>query len=193
MLSTCGPPRSLEDLRRLERQAAPLRFRFFWGQRQAVADGTGAGCLSLRWPARFAVDGVDYPSAQHYVLVRKARLFGDHATAETVLALPAPIPLAAVGRRIRGFDETVWDRHRYAVAVAANSAKFAQNAILRTYLTGTAGLVLADTSPRDRIWGIGCDRDDDRASRPSAWPGRNLLGFALMEVRDALLTPVAAR
>ncbi|KJE19628.1 ribA/ribD-like protein [Frankia torreyi] len=193
MLSTSGPPRSIEDLRRLEHQAAPLRFRYFWGQRQAVADGTGAGCLSLRWPARFAVDGVDYPSAQHYVLARKAGLFGDQAAAEAVLALPAPISLAAIGRRIRGFDEAVWDRHRYAVALAANSAKFAQNAILRTYLAGTAGLVLADISPRDRVWGIGCDRDDDRAGRPSAWPGRNLLGFALMEVRDALLAAAAAR
>jgi hypothetical protein len=37
----------------------------------------------------------------------------------------------------------------------------------------------------DRIWGIGMARDDEKANNPNLWRGLNLLGFALMQVREA--------
>ena len=39
---------------------------------------------------------------------------------------------------------------------------------------------------RRSLWGIGLAGDDERASSPSRWKGLNLLGFALMDVRDEL-------
>ncbi|WP_084516769.1 NADAR domain-containing protein [Microtetraspora niveoalba] len=36
------------------------------------------------------------------------------------------------------------------------------------------------------MWGIGLVADDERAASASTWRGLNLLGFALMEARDAL-------
>jgi len=47
-------------------------------------------------------------------------------------------------------------------------------------------MVLVEASPVDTIWGIGLAADDQRARDPSDWPGLNLLGFALMRVRQAL-------
>ena len=38
----------------------------------------------------------------------------------------------------------------------------------------------------DRIWGIGLAADPPEAHDPLPWRGLNLLGFALMDVRDAL-------
>jgi ribA/ribD-fused uncharacterized protein len=46
--------------------------------------------------------------------------------------------------------------------------------------------VLVEASPRDRIWGIGLTATDERAASPATWQGLNLLGFALMQARDAL-------
>ena len=43
-----------------------------------------------------------------------------------------------------------------------------------------------EASPVDRIWGIGLSRDDPRAQSPVEWRGLNLLGFALMAVRQQL-------
>jgi len=40
--------------------------------------------------------------------------------------------------------------------------------------------------PRDTIWGIGLAAGDERAACPDRWRGLNLLGFALMEVRQQL-------
>jgi ribA/ribD-fused uncharacterized protein len=45
---------------------------------------------------------------------------------------------------------------------------------------------LVEASPLDRIWGIGLAADDERAADPATWRGLNLLGEALMEVRDRL-------
>ncbi|CAO5150200.1 NADAR domain-containing protein [Frankia sp. AiPs1] len=186
MLPTAAPPRTVDDLCRLELTETPLRYRYFGGLSLAVSDSTGAGCLSLLWPSRFEVDGVQYRSAQHFVLARKAIVFGDEEALRSVWALPAPIPLSTPCQRVRGYDPAVWAGQRRAVAVEANLAKFGQNRALGSYLVGTTGLILANTSPRDRIWGIGCDRQDERAAHPGRWPGHNLLGFALMEVRHRL-------
>lgn len=38
----------------------------------------------------------------------------------------------------------------------------------------------------DRIWGIGLAADNLEVENPNVWRGLNLLGFALMEVRDFL-------
>ena len=87
---------------------------------------------------------------------------------------------------MRGFDEQLWVERRYDLVVTGNLAKFSQHQDLRDFLLSTGTRVLVEASPRDGIWGIGLAADDDRASSPENWPGLNLLGFALMEVRHQL-------
>lgn len=70
--------------------------------------------------------------------------------------------------------------------VAGNLAKFDQHPALRAFLLATGQRVLVEASPVDRIWGIGLNRDDPAAGEPGRWRGLNLLGFALMQVREAL-------
>ena len=70
--------------------------------------------------------------------------------------------------------------------VEGNLAKFGQHKELRDFLLGTGNKVLVEASPQDAIWGIGLAADDDRAASPEHWPGLNLLGFALMEVRHQI-------
>ena len=80
--------------------------------------------------------------------------------------------------------------HRFHVAGVAfrqpNFEKFRQNPPLGEFLLSTGNAVIVEASPVDRIWGIGLAADDERATNPLQWRGENLLGFALMEVRDRL-------
>ena len=57
---------------------------------------------------------------------------------------------------------------------------------LREFLLSTGDSVLVEASPYDAIWGIRLAASSPEAQDPMKWRGQNLLGFALMEVRDEL-------
>jgi ribA/ribD-fused uncharacterized protein len=178
--------RSVTDLVTASARGERIKFLFFWGHQPERDGSTGPGCLSQWWPAPFTVDGIEFATAEHYMMWRKATLFGDSAMASRILAAPHPHAAKALGGRVAGFDQQTWDEHRFAIVVAANQAKFEQHADLGAFLAGTGNRVLVEASPIDRIWGIGLTRDDPAAADPARWQGSNLLGFALMQVRHTL-------
>lgn len=104
----------------------------------------------------------------------------------TSVRTPTPGAAKALGRAIRGYDEEVWAANRYGIVVEGNIAKFGQNPPLLAYLISTAGRILVEASPEDRVWGIGLAAVDGRVGQPSRWRGLNLLGFALMDARERL-------
>ncbi|OPG08048.1 NADAR family protein [Microbispora sp. GKU 823] len=181
-------PRSVDEAVAAEQAGRALRYLYFWGHRPARDGGVGPGCLSQWWPVTFTEDAHTFASAEHYMMAHKAWLFGDTRAAEQILAAGHPGEAKKLGRAVRGFDEQLWNAHRFGIVVRGSIAKFGQNPELRHYLLATAGRVLVEASPLDRIWGIGLTADDERAASPATWQGLNLLGFALMEARDALRT-----
>lgn len=102
------------------------------------------------------------------------------------MSATSPAAAKKAGRLVRGFDEDMWIRERFALVVAGSTHKFGQDPELGGYLLGTGDRVLVEASPLDRIWGIGLAADDERVERPQEWRGLNLLGFALMEARERL-------
>ena len=177
-----GLARSVEDLH----GAQGLEFVFFWGHQAPEGGGVGPSCLSQWWPAPFSVDGIAYPTAEHFMMAEKARLFGDADVEGRVLAAGTPKAAKALGREVQPFDSAKWDGARFDAVVRGNIAKFSQNPHLQRFLESTGDAVLVEASPVDAIWGIGLAEDDPRARRPVQWRGLNLLGFALMEVRARL-------
>jgi ribA/ribD-fused uncharacterized protein len=169
-----------------------VKFLHFWGHQPERDGSVGAGCLSQWWPSAFTVDGVGFATAEHYMMWRKATLFGDAESASRILAAPHPHAAKKLGGRVAGFDEQTWVEHRFPIVVAGNEAKFGSDPALRAYLLGTGDRVLVEASPIDHIWGIGLGRDDPDAADPARWRGLNLLGFALMRVRAALRDPAPA-
>lgn len=125
------------------------------------------------------------------MMAGKARLFGDVIMAGRILEASSPGDAKKLGRSVRGYDEDLWAANRYDIVVQGNTAKFGQNPELLDYLASTAARVLVEASPTDRIWGIGLAAEDRRSDTPSQWKGLNLLGFALMDVRERLtrMTP----
>ena len=115
----------------------------------------------------------------------KALLFEDNAVAEQILATRDPRTIKALGRKVKGFNEKVWKKHRENIVYCNNRAKFTQNDHLLWALVETTG-TLVEASPSDRIWGIGMSVKNDKHLNPLEWNGLNLLGFALMKVRDEL-------
>jgi ribA/ribD-fused uncharacterized protein len=175
--------RSVADLVAHTEAGKPVEYLFFWGHRPHPSGRLGPSCLSQWWPAPFTVDGVRYRSAEHWMMAEKARLFGDESSAAAMIAADSPKEAKALGRGVRGFDGDRWEEAAFDIVVRGSTAKFGQDPQLRDYLVGTGDAVLVEASPLDAIWGIGLAADDPRARRPEEWPGRNLLGFALMQAR----------
>ncbi len=178
--------RSVTDLVDLTASGQPVKYVWFWGHTPSRDGGVSASCMSQWSPEGFTADGVEFATAEHYMMWRKATLFGDAASAERILAAGHPREAKTLGGRVTPFDQAVWERNRFEIVVSGNLAKFRQNPELGAFLAGTGDRVLVEASPMDRIWGIGLTRDDPRASDPAQWRGLNLLGFALMEVRSRL-------
>ncbi len=180
------PVRDREELIALNRAGHRVKYLHFWGHQPQRDGSIGAGCLSQWWPAPFTISEQTFVTAEHYMMWRKAVLFGDTAAGDRILDARHPQRAKTLGRQVRGFDDQTWAAHRYAIVVAASVAKFGQHEDLAAYLRGTGNRVLVEASPMDRIWGIGLTADDPRATDPTGWRGLNLLGFALMEARASL-------
>ena len=162
------------------------KYLHFWGHTPSRKGQIDQSCLSQWYPAPFTEDGIQYPTAEHYMMAAKARLFGDDERLEQILATRHPGATKRLGRQVSPFQPERWEQHRFDIVVAGNLAKFSQNSLLNAYLQKTEQRILVEASPIDTIWGIGLAAADPNASNPEQWPGQNLLGFALMKVRALL-------
>lgn len=179
---------SVEALIRAVQAGARIKYLHFWGHRPSADGRVSASCLSQWWPSPFVVDGVEYATAEHWMMAGKARLFGDAAAERAALAAAHPAEAKKAGRLVRGFDEAIWERERFGLVTEGSVHKFAADTGLRDFLLGTGDRVLVEASPVDRVWGIGLAARDAGAEDPQRWRGLNLLGFALMEARERLET-----
>lgn len=177
---------SRETLIEAVRAGERVKYLHFWGHRPLPDGRVGANCLSQWWPSPFTVDGVEYATAEHWMMAAKARLFADAEGERRVLAAGHPSEAKKAGRLVRGFDDEVWRRERFGIVVEGSVHKFAAHGELRSFLLDTGERVLVEASPVDRVWGIGLAADAEGANDPVRWRGPNLLGFALMEARGRL-------
>jgi ribA/ribD-fused uncharacterized protein len=185
-------PRCVADLLDGIEQDHRYRFLSFWGHTPRREGAVDASCFSQWFPAAFTVDGVSYPTAEHWMMAGKARLFGDDEALAAVLTAPHPGAAKAAGRTVRDFDEKTWRKHRMELVVDGSIHKFSADRALCDYLVGTGSRVLVEASPLDRVWGTGLTATDEAAEDPAKWPGTNLLGFALMAARDYLAGQVTS-
>lgn len=163
-----------------------LKFLFFWGHTNKHNETVGKFVFSQWYESPFVVEDITYPTAEHWMMAQKALLCDDLDVYRQIVAASKPGEAKDLGRKVKNFDNDKWDQHRYEIVKTGNLYKFAQHPALAKYLLETGDRVLVEASPVDAIWGIGLSADSAHISNVDAWRGLNLLGFALMEVRDTL-------
>lgn len=144
------------------------------------------GYLSNWYQSTFCVGGVTYSSMEQYMMRQKALRFGDVVTASKIMDTNDVARIKELGRAVAPYDDHMWNGVRQIVVYEGLKAKFSQNETLREQLKATGDALLAECAVRDRVWGIGLSMTDSRRLNPSLWRGQNLLGYALMLVRDGL-------
>lgn len=163
-----------------------VEYLFFWGHQPSRDGSIIKTCMSQWWPSDFTEDGILYKTAEHYMMAGKAKLFNDTEVFEKIIKKDSPKDVKDLGRQIKNFDPSIWDKHKFEIVRQGNLLKFSQNEKLKSFLEKTTSKILVEASPVDNIWGIGLKDDHPSALNPNEWRGGNLLGFALMEVRDEL-------
>lgn len=158
---------------------------YFWGHTHNAKKMTGA-CFSQWYECFFEVDGIYYHTTEQFMMASKARLFGDEEVLAEIMAATTPSEYKKLGRKVKGFMAEKWDAYKYRIVVKGNKAKFSQNPTIGEFLLSTGNAILAEASPYDAIWGIGLDRETALRGGVNDWRGENLLGCALMDVRDWL-------
>lgn len=163
-----------------------LDYIFFWGHQPSKSGRITKSCFSQWWKCEFSDEDEDYNCAEQYMMAKKACLFGDMEVYDQIIKCTNPKEIKALGRKIKNFDEQIWNEEKYDIVLKGNYLKFNQNKELREYLLGTAQSIIVEASPYDGIWGIKMRADNDEINNPLKWKGENVLGFALMEVRNEL-------
>ncbi|MGN1411975.1 MAG: NADAR family protein [Oscillospiraceae bacterium] len=163
-----------------------LKYLFFWGHRPNKDGSISKTCLSQWFDCSFTIDGFTYHTAEQYMMCQKAKLFDDEDIFKRILQANHPSEFKNLGRLVKNFNPTIWEKHRFQIVVDGNMAKFSQNPDLKEFLISTGDRVLVEASPYDKIWGIGLSANASNIENPHIWKGINLLGFALMKVREQL-------
>lgn len=138
------------------------------------------------YPAPFTMDGHNFSNSEQAFMYKKAILFGDSVAAEKILNTTSPMICKRLGRSVKPFDSEIFDKHKFQFMVDVCYEKFSQNPELKKHLLDTGNSLLVEASKLDRIWGIGMTVNDPDFHDPSKWKGQNLLGKALMDVREKL-------
>lgn len=109
---------------------------------------------------------------------------GDTEIADQTLAAATPGEAKTLGRKVRGFDQEKWNEHCDRIVEEGQYLKFGQNKDMGKVLLGTGNREIVETSPNDKLWGVGFN-SDDALDHISEW-GENKLGKALMRAREKL-------
>lgn len=103
---------------------------------------------------------------------------------QKILESTDPAIIKKLGRQVKNFDQKIWDQNKFYIMIDILKLKFYQNQELKTLLLSTGDSILVEASSYDNIWGIGLNEYDAKRTNMNDWPGENLLGKALMSVRD---------
>ena len=162
------------------------KYIFFWSHEEKKEGEVTKKCLSQWYDSSFKIDGILYQTSEQYMMSKKALLFNDNEANLKIMEEKDPKVYKELGRQVKGFSPKIWDEKKFKIVVEGNLAKFSQNEKLKQYLLNTKDKILVEASPYDKIWGIGMDENDKDILNPEKWKGQNLLGKALMKVREII-------
>lgn len=184
-----NPKYTISDITQKYDNNENQKYDFFWKpypSEKTSATSLDKYCFSQWYMSDFWSIHKTYCCMEQFMMANKAKLFADNEILEKIYNCNEPKKIFSLGRKVKNFDCDVWDKIKYSIVLNGNYYKFTQNEELRNYILSTGDSILVEASPCDAVWGIKMSEDNKDILNPDNWKGENLLGFALMEVRDEI-------
>ena len=143
---------------------------FFWSDN----DKKKYGCFSNFYEGPYIIDDKVWPTTEHYFAAMKSE---DEKEREAICKAATPLDAKRMGRVVKLRPD--WEDVKYEIMLDALRAKFGNNAKLKEILLSTGDALIYEDSPTDKVWGTG--------EKGGVGTGQNLLGKALMQVRQELV------
>ena len=156
---------------------------YFFGEKKEF------GFLSNFYSSSFEEDEKIFNCNEQYFMYHKCLTFDkdNDVLLNKILNETKPFLVKKLGRQVKNFDEKKWEKLRYEIMKNGLFLKFTQNETLKQKLKETGNKTIYEASPFDKIWGIGFSCISAQNKDKSLY-GRNLLGNALMEIREKILS-----
>ena len=145
----------------------------------------GNACFASQFEVAFWYHEEKGFCVEQLFVAEEAEFMGDSEAANSVREAKSLERVRQIENGIANVDRELWGQYQYSVMLNLNWSKFCQNCGLRNALLATGEDVLVYQAS-DSVWGIGLAPESPDVRDPQRWKGHNLLGFALMEVRDEL-------
>lgn len=139
---------------------------YFYGTRDKY------GCFSNFSPHGFELDGLYWPTSEHYFQAQK---FPGTYHVDQIREVKTPRDAAKMGRDRKRPLRPDWNQVKDDIMRQGVLKKFETHSDIREVLIATGEDLIVENSPVDYYWGCGADGS-----------GKNMLGLILMEVREIL-------
>ena len=147
-------------------------------------------------------NGHQFRAFEHELMSLKAKIFQDLRIMKKILKTENLVHVKQLSREVSYFNEEVWRKKRYKCVLQSVYNKFSQSLDLIKLLLSTDERFLVESAGYDPIFSIGlweftqstsegCKVDDTTFNvHPNNWMRVNMLGEALMEIRQKLRAEV---
>jgi len=155
----------------------------------AEPDTNDYGFLSLKWTVEIEFNGTMYNSAYQAIAAEIAKSFNDKDNLQKIMIAESPDDINYKLENVSGdaeINETKWNDLTKQLLYDVNIAKYNQYPELAARLLETKNATLGAYIPDDNLIGIGLSIDNIQAKNPVNWTGQNLLGKALMDIRQKI-------
>ena len=147
---------------------------------------TKHSALSNHYPCNFVREGKQYSSMEKYLFVRLAKLFKDDDLEKRLTKLNNPVEIKGLGKKIKNYNKDIWRGEIESILYDGLMAKFSQNQTLKEILLATKDTIIVEANKFDTVYGVGLSLGDPELWNENLWKGDNLMGKALVQVRDIL-------
>lgn len=100
---------------------------FNFDQKDLLLNPVTKGCLSQFFPIQFIdKNGRKYSDCIQYMMSQKAALFKDTNAYNEIMKSTSQYQMRSIGRKVKNFDQKVWNQHSEKIVFKGNYYKFSQ-------------------------------------------------------------------